>query len=105
MAYLSIPLDEQETTISFGRTDAHAIVWTNDKTVMTKLDKLCEASPENYECIEVGKSREDGLVMDKRYRIKDKSLLSFRSKKIKREMTDEQRAEIAERFKRARFSE
>lgn len=97
----SIPPQEQETTINFSRTDDTCIVWTSDKTVMTKLDRLCDTS-DNYEVIKVGKV--DGTIVNKEYQIKDKSLISFRSAKVKMNLTEEQRREKAERLARIRKS-
>ena len=97
----SIPTQEQETTINFSRTDNTCIVWTSDKTVMTKLDRLCDTS-DNYEVIRVGKV--DGAIVDKEYQIKDKSLISFRSAKVKMNLTEEQRREKAEQLARIRKS-
>lgn len=99
--FYSIPPQEQETTINFSRTDDTCIVWTSDKTVMTKLDRLCDTS-DNYEVIKVGKV--DGTIVDKEYQIKDKSLISFRSAKVKMNLTEEQRREKAERLSRIRKS-
>ena len=96
----SVSLEEQETTINFCRTEEAAEVWTSDRTVMTRLDKLCETAPDNYRLKEVGKDRA-GYLLCKTYVIKDKGLLSFRSARIKRELTEEQRANYAERFKRS----
>lgn len=95
--------NEQETTISFSRDGKEADVWTSDITMMTKLDKLCSDSPNEYKCIEVGRSL-DGLLTNKRYTIKNKRLLSFRSGTVKRNMTEEQRAKAAERLKLGRLS-
>lgn len=97
----SIPPQEQETTINFSRTDDTCIVWTSDKTVMTKLDRLCETS-DNYEVIKVGKV--DGAIIDKEYLIKDKSLISFRSAKVKMNLTEEQRRKKAEQLAEIRKS-
>lgn len=99
--YWSCPLDEQETTISFGRTDDLADVWTNDRTIITKLDKLCESAPDYYHCIEVGRATIGGRIMNKRYKI-DKSMLSFRSKKAKPNLTEEQREQMRNRLKSLR---
>lgn len=99
----SIPLNEQETTISFWRDEEHATLWTNDRTTITRLDKLCKEAPENYQCIEVGKARIGGGILDKRYRISDKGLLSLRPRRMqKRELTDEQKAALAERLRNAK---
>lgn len=100
--YESIPVNEQETTISFWRDEDHASVWTNDRTTITKLDKLCREAPENYQCIEVGKARIGGGILDKRYKISDKALLSFRTRRTSRNLTDEQRAALSERMKQQR---
>lgn len=104
----SVSYEEQETTISFGRDKDGAEIWTSDRTVMTKLDKLCEESPEYWKCKKVEYFL-DGSLANKVYTVTDKALISFRSKKVKRELTDEQRAELAERMKnareRAKFSE
>ena len=90
--------NEQETTISFSRDGKEADVWTSDITMMTKLDKLCNDSPNEYKCIEVGRSL-DGLLTNKRYTIKNKKLLSFRSATTKREISDEQRKALAQRMR------
>lgn len=95
--------DEQETTISFSRDNKEVDVWTSDTTMMTKLDRLCENSPNEYKCIEVCRSL-DGLLANKRYTIKNKKLVSFRSGTVKREMTEEQRAKAAERLRLGRLS-
>ena len=90
---LSIPIDEQETTITFLRAEHSAVVWTNDRTMITKLDKMCEKFPASYVCTDIRKTADTGEVMDKRYRIADKTLLSFRGVKIKHELTEEQKDE------------
>lgn len=96
--YSNIPTDEQETMISYSRTDAAVFVWTNDRTVMTRLDKLCSTAPDCYSCTDTGRTL-DGTIMDKRYSITDKSLLSFRPARKVIVMTDEQRAAAAERLR------
>ena len=100
----SVSLEEQETTINFCRTEEAAEVWTSDRTVMTRLDKLCETAPDNYQVKEVGKDR-TGALLCKTYTIKDKGLLSFRPRRMNREYTEEQRAEMSERGKRLRAAQ
>lgn len=94
----SYPLAEQETHIHFMRTDDYAEIYTSDKTSITKLDKLCKESPEYYQLIEVGKLS-GGDIVSKTYKVSDKTLISFRSKKMTREMTDEQREAASIRMK------
>lgn len=38
--------EEQETTISWYRRDAIAVVWTSDNTMLTKMKKLMAKSPD-----------------------------------------------------------
>ena len=102
---MGVSIMEQETTISLSRTDSSADIWTSDTMMMTKLDRLCEEAPENYKCIEEGRlivppgSKAEPEIASKRYRISDKKLLSFRSKRVVRELTDEQREALRERMK------
>lgn len=87
-------LEEQETCISFSRTDNDCIVWTSDSTTMTKLNKLCEIAPEVYKVRAVGYYK--GKIVHKEYVISDKNYLTFRTKK--KTLTEEQKQELAKRF-------
>lgn len=101
---MRVAFEEQETVINFPRRENYAIVWTSDTTVMTKLDGLCEKS-EQYVLVETGRSKLGGEVISKTYKVKDKSLISFRAKKMEREakpMTDKQRLAMIERLEKAR---
>ena len=94
-------LEEQETTINFSRTQDAVDVWTSDKTVMTKLDKLCNSAPDFYKLIAEHKAQDDdGAIISKEYRISDKRMLSFRS--MKRNLTEEQKRKRAERLNGAK---
>ena len=92
-----VPLEEQETHINYSRLEKFCTIWTSDSTTITKLDKLCESSPDYYKLVNVGKYK--GKVVNKEYQIADKTLISFRSGKIKRELTEEQRKALSERAK------
>lgn len=102
--YFSIPVNEQETTISYSRDSEEVDIWTNDRTVITKLDKLCESSPSMYRCKNVGYSMQNkGEILDKQYVCADKALLSFRPKKrVCAPLTDEQKEERAKRLRALR---
>lgn len=95
-----IPLVEQETAINYRRSEDGAEIWTSDRTVMTKLDRMCQEAPENYQCTETGRALNSDAVMCKVYSISDKSLISFRARRVKLELTDEQKRERAERMRR-----
>lgn len=86
----SIPVNEQETVIQFGRDDKYATICTSDRTMQTKLDNLCISSPENYIC-----TKSDRIF--KTYKMTDKKLLSFRQKK--RELSEEAKEAASKRFK------
>lgn len=97
---MGVALSEQETTISYCREGGSAHVWTSDATVMTKLDRMCREAPENYRCTEEAKAQIGGWLVSKSYVIADKNLISFRSRKAERILTEEQRAELRERGRR-----
>lgn len=84
---MGVSLTEQETTINYNRIDKTVSVWTSDRTVMTKMDKLVESSP-YYTLEEVARDSE-GELISKTYCIADKNLLSFR--KMKMTLTEEQK--------------
>lgn len=89
----SVSISEQETNILYMRDEDFAEIYTSDSTQMTRLDKLCETSPEYYSLIaDTGRG--------KTYRLSNKTLISFRVKK--KEMSDEQRKATGERLKAGR---
>ena len=92
---LSISVDEQETTINFSRKHAGCEIWTSDTTVMTKLDKLCETSPEYYRLHAIGEI--DGEIVDKCYIVSNKKMVSFRSGKVK--LSESEKQARAERMR------
>lgn len=100
---INITLEEQETTINFSRTQDAVDVWTSDKTVMTKLDKLCISAPDFYKLIAEHRAQDDvGAITSKEYRISDKRMLSFRSMKRTYNLTEEQKRKRAEQLNGAK---
>lgn len=87
-----VPTDEQETVIQFDRNGTVCHVYTTDSTVMTKLDKIHKRVKQDY----VG-----GKPIAAYYEF-DKKLLSFKKKRIKQNLTDEQRKQIGERLTKSR---
>ncbi len=90
---------EQEVTIGFNAAEDTAELYTADSVWMRKLDKLVEQNPEQFK-----PGREEtykGEVVAKRYSF-PKRFITIRSKDVKRELTDEQRAELAERLSKSR---
>lgn len=94
---MGITLEEQETVIQFNRTDAHATIYTSDSTIMTKLDRLCDSAPDNYKLTRV--DTVEGKTIAKFYSLADKTRISFRTKKVERNFTDEEKQKMAERLR------
>lgn len=91
----SVSISEQEVCINFMRDEDFATIYTSDTTYMTKLDKLCKTSPNMYSLVsDTGRG--------KTYRVADKTLISFRSKKKK--LSEEQRIAASERMKQYQTS-
>lgn len=93
---MSIPTYEQETVIRYGRGEDFVTVHTTDTTTMTKLDKLSENPESDWTLSETWSS--DGDVVEKMYKA-PKSLISFRTAKVTRTLTEEQRQASAERLR------
>lgn len=86
----SVSISEQEVCINFMRDEDFATIYTSDTTYITKLDKLCKASPNMYSLIaDTGRG--------KTYRVEDKTLISFRAKK--KELSEEQKIAAGERMR------
>ena len=94
----SMPVAEQETTISYCREEETANIWTTDRTVMTKLDRLVDKAPENYAVVKIYMGADDGLVYAKTYTIKDKGLVSFRPRRPQLKLTEEMKKERVRRM-------
>ena len=96
---MSLSLQEQETTINFYRDSDLASVYTSDRTVMTRLDKLAESDEyPDWKLLKVNRSMEDKEIVSKVYETK-KRLISFRSTIVQRELSEEQRQMYRERVK------
>ena len=49
---MCVPVNEQETVITFSRDSNEATIYTSDTTVMNKLDKLCSSSDDKLSLLE-----------------------------------------------------
>lgn len=96
---MSLSLQEQETTINFYRDSDLASIYTSDRTVMTRLDKLVKSDEyPDWKLLKVNRSMDDQEIVSKVYETK-KRLISFRSNVVQRELTEEQREQYRERAK------
>lgn len=98
---MGVPCAEQETNITYSRTDDIAEIYTSDSTVMTRLDKLVEsdAAPE-WKLVDTINDQYGNLVA-KRYKT-NKRLISFRSAVVTHVMTEEERKAAGERLRAVR---
>ena len=101
---MSVAVAEQETVICISRDSEECTVYTSDSTMMTKLDKLADPNNDNaplWKLKEVHRMSGTKEIVGKTY-ITNKRLISFRSDIKTRELTEEQRQEAAERFRKWR---
>ena len=107
LSFTGISTDEQETVIIFGRNGDMASVETTDSTVLTKLKKCADTSPDEWVLTNVTTSpfESDPTKITSICFKCPKKLVSLRLKSAaQRELTDEERAEIAERMRNVRAS-
>lgn len=82
---------EMETTVNFNAEEQTAILYTRDKAVMRRLDKLVAEFPDVYKC-----TRETDI--DKTYVFPKKYAIPKRP----RVLSEQQREEMRERLAKAR---
>lgn len=93
---MSVPIYEQETTISFTRDGDKAIVYTSDKTMLTKLHKLVEKNPKEWKRIDQGRLKGD--VVSETFEC-PKKLISLRAATPVSTISEEQKRLAAERLR------
>lgn len=89
---MSIPTSEQETVVQYDRNGETMTVYTTDSTQITRLDKIYQRHKEH---------KQAGEVVAVEY-VVDKKLLSYRSKRVKPVLSDEQRAAARARLQTMR---
>lgn len=97
---MSLSLEEQETHINFSRGDSRAMIYTSDTTMVTKLHKLECLEGTEWKLEEVYRL-ENGEEVGRTYSC-PVSFISFRSKRVKREYTEEQKRQAADRLRKGR---
>lgn len=103
MAIYSFEKCERETMIRIDDTTDRWEIYTTQPAMMAKLDRLCESNPDEWECTEAREFDSiDHQIISKEYRC-PKNLISIRSGSVK--YSDEQKAKMAERLRRAKFAE
>lgn len=99
MAKYNLSKHEQEVVINFNAGEDTADLYTANPVWIRKMDKLKDQNPEQFKLIRVDKYQ--GEIVAKRY-IFPKRFISIRSGDVKRELTNEQRQQAAERMKQIR---
>ena len=105
LSFSGVSTDEQETVIVFSRNSDTASVETTDSTVLTKLKKYAAANPDEWVLtyVTAGRNESDPMKITSICFKCPKKLISLRSKSTApRELTEEERAEIAERMRNVR---
>lgn len=87
---MSVPMSEQKTFVQYNRNGETMTIYTSDTTQMTRLDKIYSRHKEH---------KQSGEVVAVEY-VVDKKLLSYRSKRFKRVLSDEQREAARARFQK-----
>ena len=95
---MALMIEEQETHVNFMRGDDRAVIYTSDTTIMTKLNKLVELDGTEWK-LESESRLSSGELIGKTYSC-PVSFITFRSKRIERSYTDEQRKKIGETFRK-----
>lgn len=96
---MSLTRYEQEVSINLNAAEDTADLYTANPVWIRRMDKLVEANPEQFKVVETGRC--NGEIISKTYRF-PKRFVYIRGKDITRELTDEQRQEMAERLRRIR---
>lgn len=90
---MSLTAAERETIITLNDEDGHAEIWTAQRPIITRLKK-------NPSAVLLAEGKDGGSAWAQFQLPAD--LVSFRSKQIRRELTEQQRAELAERARAMR---
>lgn len=90
---------EREVVLSFNAAEDTADIYTADPVYIRKMDKLVELNPAQFKVIK--QDTLDGKVIAMRYEF-PKRFITIRSKDKTMSMTDEQKAESAERLRLSR---
>lgn len=102
-----IPKNEQETVINISRDSNTAKIYSTDKTMLTRLDKMCEKAPQYYKCTSEDKSEKNNTI-SKEYICTNKYLIIFKTcKGNKRNISDtdrEKRRIRAQELSKRRFN-
>ncbi len=87
---MKLSKEEQEVNISFSPNEGNAVIYTSYPSWIRKMDKLVALNPAGFKCI-----KSDSI--SKTY-VMPKEFISIRTKKRTMHLTEEQKAQLAERL-------
>lgn len=99
---MSLIIEEQETHINFNRGDARAEIYTSDTTVMTKLNKLVKLPGTEWKKERESRLQKNNELVGVIYSC-PVEFISFRTKRVKRTYSEEEKKKIAERLHGSEF--
>ncbi len=91
---MELPKHERETIILFNEEEQKAEVYTHNRALKSKLDRYCKDHPAEFSLVSKGNGAATYSV--------PKRLVSIRAPRAKKEMTEAQRKDIAERLRKGR---
>lgn len=96
---MSLTIEEQETHVNFSRDDSRAEIYTSDTTMMTKLDKLINLPDTEWKLEREARLQRNNELVGKTYSC-PVEFISFRTKRVSRVYTEEEKRRIAERLRK-----
>ncbi len=99
---MSLEIEEQETHINFNREDTRAEIYTSDTTMMTKLNKLIELPETEWKLERESRLQKNNELIGRVYSC-PVEFISFRTKRISRTYSEDEKKKIAERLQRSRI--
>ncbi len=96
---MSLLIEEQETHVNFSRGDSRAEIYTSDTTMMTKLNKLVNLQDTEWKLERESRVQGSGELIGKTYSC-PVEFISFRTKRISRTYSEEEKKLIAERLRK-----
>ena len=94
---MGLMIEEQETHVNFNRDDERAVIYTSDTTTMTKLNKLLKLQGTEWKLESVARAK-SGEEIGRTYSC-PKEFISFRSKKVKIELSEDEKKKRSERMR------
>lgn len=93
-------IEEAETTINLERVSKLVSIYTSDNTMITKIKRVLKKNPEGWKCWEASRDRDGNLTGY--FFEAPKKVIGIKALSQRKEMSDEARRAVGERFKAMR---